>query len=540
MSNLCYQGAVADSRVRKYLPVKKILASEGCEKIEILTASAERQSYFSEAAQSCVLRPGGWMILDFGIELNGGVRITSAPCEAPVNLRIRFGESVSETCGAPNNDHAIHDGVYPVARMGHTEIGNTGFRFVRLDLPETSEKPLPLLGVQAVALYRDLKYAGDFKCSDERVNRIWRTAVYTVQLNMQDYIYDGIKRDRLVWMGDLHPEIKSILSVFDDVRAIPESLDYLRDRTPLPSFMNTITTYSCWWVISQHDLYLYRGDLKYLREQKDYLLPLLKQFSGYVGPDGSEALPGRRFLDWPSNDNPDAVHAGLQGLLYWMFVCGEKLSAVLNEPDSAALCKTSAAKLLAHQPKTPYKQAAAIEVISGFADAADINRNVLSVKPLEGLSTFLGYYTLQARSMAGDHAGALDVVRRYWGAMLDFGATTFWEDFDLKWTENAFRIDEFPVPGKKDIHADFGNYCYKGLRHSLCHGWASGPAAWALEHLAGIKILEPGAKSVSVKPNLAGLDWLEASFPTPFGQIKLRAEKGKTPDIIKPQDVIIL
>ena len=129
--------------------------------------------------------------------------------------------------------------------------------------------------------------------------------------------------------------------------------------------------------------------------------------------------------------------------------------------------------------------------------------------------------------MAGDHAGALEVIRRYWGAMLDFGATTFWEDFDLRWTENSFRIDELPIPGKKDIHADFGNYCYKGLRHSLCHGWAGGSATWMSENLLGIKILEPGSKTVEIKPNLAGLDWLEGSFPTPYGPIKVKAEKGK-------------
>jgi hypothetical protein len=47
----------------------------------------------------------------------------------------------------------------------------------------------------------------------------------------------------------------------------------------------------------------------------------------------------------------------------------------------------------------------------------------------------------------------------------------------VAWTNNAFRIDELPVAGKKDIHGDYGEFCYKGFRHSLCHGWSSGPAA---------------------------------------------------------------
>ena len=60
--------------------------------------------------------------------------------------------------------------------------------------------------------------------------------------------------------------------------------------------------------------------------------------------------------------------------------------------------------------------------------------------------------------------------------MLSRGATTFWEDFDISWLDGSGRIDEIPDPEKKDLHADYGRFCYKGLRHSLCHGWSAVPA----------------------------------------------------------------
>jgi hypothetical protein len=65
--------------------------------------------------------------------------------------------------------------------------------------------------------------------------------------------------------------------------------------------------------------------------------------------------------------------------------------------------------------------------------------------------------------------------------MLDKGATTFWEDFDLAWVEGSGRIDEFPKNGEKDIHGDCGDYCYVGFRHSLCHGWSAGVIAFMKE-----------------------------------------------------------
>jgi hypothetical protein len=127
--------------------------------------------------------------------------------------------------------------------------------------------------------------------------------------------------------------------------------------------------------------------------------------------------------------------------------------------------------------------------------------------------------------MAGDYQGALDCIRQYWGAMLDLGATTFWEDFDIDWTANADRIDELVPEGRKDIHGDFGNYCYKGFRHSLCHGWASGPTAWLSEHVLGVQIVEPGCRVVRIEPHLGDLAWAEGSYPTPMGVIKIRHDK---------------
>ena len=64
----------------------------------------------------------------------------------------------------------------------------------------------------------------------------------------------------------------------------------------------------------------------------------------------------------------------------------------------------------------PNKQASALLALSGMYDVADVNRQVLACEPLRGISTFYGYYVLQARARAGDVAGALDVIRRYWGA----------------------------------------------------------------------------------------------------------------------------
>jgi len=531
------QRSAFDDRIRCYVRPKRILWQTTGEQAIVKNARGlleDRSGQVTlDAHQPCILehkgrRPG--ILLDFGCELHGGVQIMvwDSKDHKPARLRVRFGESASEAMsdlgGRTNatNDHAVRDQTCLVPWLGTHEIGNTGFRFVRIDLMDEGGF-VHLKSVRAVFIYRNLEYKGSFRCNDERLNRIWQTGAYTVHLNMQDRLWDGIKRDRLVWIGDMHPETMTINTVFGAVDVVPASLDLIREETPLPGWMNGISSYSMWWVLIHHAWYTYHGDLAYLQEQKEYLTGLLDLLINEIGPDNQEQLGGNRFLDWPSSGNKKAIHAGLQSLLVMTLQAGAELCEVLDEPAMRAKCLRAVNRLKRHVPDPGNsKQAAALMVLAGLADAGQMNREIMAADGAKRMSTFYGYYVLQARAKAGDYQGCLDVIRQYWGAMLDLGATTFWEDFNLEWTGNAAGIDELVPPGKKDIHGDFGNYCYKGFRHSLCHGWASGPTAWLSEHVLGIQVVEPGCRVVKIAPHLADLKWAEGTFPTPEGLIRVR------------------
>jgi hypothetical protein len=528
--------AVPDPRIRQYLVPTRVVwtSGAGVENPECLLRAKVGQITLSDEVL-CTLRNDGetpGVLLDFGQELQGGVQISISSCgeNNRAQLRVRFGESVSEAMsevgGQQNatNDHAVRDQIISVVGLGSHEIGNSGFRFVRIDLIEPGN--VTIKAVRAVFIYRDLEYKGSFRCNDARLNRIWQTGAYTIHLNMQDYVWDGIKRDRLVWIGDMHPEVMTIGAVFGKTDVVPASLDLVRDITALPEWMNGISAYSMWWVLIHHNWYLQHGDLAYLKQQKKYLKGLLGQLMGHIGPDNRETLGGMRFLDWPTYSNGAAVHAGLHGLLILTLQAGAELCTALKDSKLQGKCEEAVARLRKYIPEHDHnKQAAALMALAGLGDAAALNREVLAVDGAQRMSTFYGYYMLQARAKAGDYQGCLDCLRTYWGGMLDLGATTFWEDFNLKWTANAGRIDELVPEGKADIHGDFGDYCYKGFRHSLCHGWASGPTAWLSEHVLGVKIVKAGCKVVRIEPHLGDLQWVEGTFPTPRGILKVRHEK---------------
>lgn len=495
------------------------------------------------------------VLLDYGKELYGGIEISAGirSDKNPVKVRIRLGESVTEAMsdcidnnhpgmGSATNDHSLRDYTLEIPWLGTVEIGNSGFRFVRIDLIDKGAE-LPIRSIRAIARFRDIPYLGSFHSSSERLNKIWETGAYTVHLNMQEYLWDGIKRDRLVWLGDVHPEVMTINNVFGDQEVVRKSLDFGRDTTPLPGWMNGMSSYSLWWIITHRDFYLYNGDLEYLREQQQYLTGLINQIKSKIDSTGKENLDGGRFLDWPTSENPEVIHSGLQALMLITMRAGKDIAEWLNDDELEKTCIESIRKLEKHTPSTHQnKQAAALLAIAGILSSEDAS-NILLKGGANNFATFYGYYMLEALALDGKYNEAMQIISDYWGAMLDLGATTFWENFNYDEKHNAVPIDQLPDESKFNIHSDGGDHCYIGLRASLCHGWASGPTSWLTRHVLGIQVIEPGSKVIRISPNLGDLDFAEGSFPTPLGIIKVKHVKqagGKIESEIEaPEGVII-
>lgn len=548
--------AAIDDRVHKTVfPVRLIETQGKVEHAQELLAAKGLQITTNEPAVT-LLENGeegkdgekAAVLLDFGVELNGGARLLvhTIEGESPAVVRLCFGESVAEACSAigeknATNDHTPRDFRVVVPPYSDITCGETGFRFLRVQL----ESPATRLRVKAVAadfVYRDLPYLGSFRCSRPRLNQIYDTAAYTCHLNMQRYIWDGIKRDRLVWVGDMHPEMLTIRTVFGRQPLLEDTLRFTRETTPLPGWMNGMPTYSLWWLLIVYDWYWYTGSREFLEEQREYVLGLIPQLTGAVNDDGSDTLPDY-FLDWPSHGRPEE-RDGSRALLAQALAAAGKLAALFGEEETAALCEEKR-EALGRQPAAHHgsKQTAAMLALAGWIDEKEAAAVVLE-DGCRRLSTFMSYYLLKTVARGGRMTQALELLEGYYGGMLDRGATTFWEDFNVDWLENSGRIDE-PVPaGKGDIHGDNGAFCYQGFRHSLCHGWASGPTAFLAEEVLGIRILEPGCRKIGLQPQLGDLEWAQGSYPTPLGVLQVshrrRPDGGVHSEWTAPQGVQVV
>lgn len=554
-----------DPRTRYYLRPTRIVKTAGdIQNPEEMLEDRIGQISF-DASHCTVLKNGAMILVDFGREIHGSIRILAQWVKPKrVTVNVRLGESVTEaltpvTERGSTNDHANRDFRLSLSGYSGTDTNESGFRFACIELIEGEE--LALKAIEGVLIIRDIDYVGSFDCSDSEITKIYDTAAYTAHLNMQEYMWDGIKRDRLVWIGDMHPEVMTICSVFGDNEVVSRSLDSVRDITPIdpelarnptdwsnskPHWMNNIPSYTLWWIMCQRDYYLQNGNVEYLNEQKEYITSIAPVLCSLVDENGKENIPDWRFLDWPTNDDPEAKACGLQGLLSMAIDTCAEFCGIFGEDELAALCHDTVERMKKHVPALKAKSASSLLALSGIADPKTVDEEIISKNGAHGYSTYYSYYILSARAMAGKTKEALADMKEYYGAMLKLGATTFWEDFDLDWTtdENgvwdAHRIDEIVPEGEKDIHADFGKYCYTGLRHSLCHGWSSGPCIFIARHVLGVKILEAGCKKLEIKPDLCGLDWIRGTYPTPFGKVEIYADKDGKVEINAPSEIEIV
>lgn len=457
--------------MREFIFPCRIVASEGVKNVENLLKKHPLQIGLTENESSLAdFSAGGYVILDYGKELCASLRLLTF-ASGKTKVRVRFGESLTECCselgGKQNatNDHAIRDCEVELPDYSDRTLSQTGFRFVRIDF----QGDVRLKGVVAdsVILRKKAKYA--YHGRDERISQIFETAKRTVDLCASSgYVWDGIKRDRLVWIGDMNPEMLALTSLYGCVPEIERSLDFVKNQTPLPGWMNTFPTYSLWWIIIVGDYYKRTGRKAFAKRQISYLEGLLAQIDGCVKEDGTLAYPFL-FVDWPTHETPQA-EAGSRAI---NIMAMKNAITLLREFDRDTARAEGILSRLLKKEIDCGKRKQVIGLKYFATGITDEEKAQLVEGNARGMSTFMSYYILKAVA-SFDKKKAVEMMKEYYGAMLDKGATSFFEDFDIEWVKNSCRIDEFPKEGEKDIHGDFGAHCYVGFRHSLCHGWSAG------------------------------------------------------------------
>jgi len=500
------------------------------------------------------LKSGNYLTLDYGKETNGSARILTYQAGGKKLVRIRYAESLSETMSeigekGETNDHSTRDFIVELQNYSDMTYQESGFRYIRIDCLEDTE-----LKIKSILLRENIDetpFEGKLESNSETLNKIFDTASYTVRLCLQNnMIWDGIKRDRLVWIGDMHPEVTSLLALYGDKENIKNSLEHAKQYNPLPLWMNNIPCYSLWWIIINRDYYYQNGDKEYLQNQLEYLNGLINQLNECIDENGHIDFVNKNtsmpyFIDWPTffvNGDPDFSkendsYAGVDAMMRIAIQAAKDIYKSL-EIDTTVIDNILKKLSNVNLKVIKAKQISAMRILSGNYN--DNDKEIISSNGSKSISTFMAGYIFEALAKINKQDLALENMLEYYGSILDKGATTFFEDYNVDWNENSSRIDELPKDNELDIHSDFGAFCYKGFRHSLCHGWSSSVIGYIIKEIVGIKILEPGMKKVLIKPCLNGLEYVNCTYPTPYGKMEINVKKVDnklTIHVKKPKEI---
>lgn len=529
----------------------RVIASEGVSNIEALKENRARETH-PFLFPTFTLRKGGYIVLDFGREYIGRLHVFFGATERGGQIHIRLGESVAETClelGESNagNDHSLRDNVYNVSTWGDLSTSESGFRFVRIDC--VSEVSVSIISVSLEPNENDFSVIGSFECSDDKLNQIYKTAERTLSLCVRsDDVWDGIKRDRVFWMGDFYPELLGSYLLYGNIAPLKKCLAKARYFTD--SWINLIPSYSAWWIICLEKYYSLTLDASFLKEMLPLVEKTIGEFSKIVLPNGDISyegsslsyFPGNEFfIDWPTNLTPDA-EIGFRYLLVYMLQRAKTIYRLFKKdlvPLDALLEKLDRYAYRA----SSFKQVMALGVLAGKIAKEDAIE-AIKYGGSEGMTCFMSFAIVEALRLLGEGDYALGLINEYYGAMLELGATTFFEDFDIAWIkDNPLPLDALPTKGRKNIHADYGRFCYQGLRHSLCHGWSSGFIDIFFSYVLGVIPLEPGFKKIKIDPHLGSLEFTRGKMPTPFGtiEIEIRKKDGRyEKNVVTPEGIEVV
>ncbi|MCQ2448595.1 MAG: hypothetical protein MJ132_00185 [Clostridia bacterium] len=501
---------------------------------ELLAEHPPIVTFFKMEGFTILKGKGAYIVLDFGKEIAGGVRILVRDVKRYAKVRISFGESLGEAVAdlgykGAQNDHSPRDFEATISLMSDLTFGQTAFRFVKIELLDDVD--VLIQNVFAVSRLQHFDFEGFIETDDPLFNKVLDVCKYTMKMCFQNgVVWDGVKRDRLVWSGDLNAELLCSMYVFGATPNIKNSLDFLKYDTPPGEWVNGLATYSAWWVINLLNYCELSGDTRYLEGNRAYIETIIAQFVENIGENGFDfSKPGcKPFFDWPTDDSNDRF---IGSSLIFMYMA----QTALKFGFESARVILQELQHVTEETMT-FKQTLAFkQLIDGKNTDKDLP--ALEKNGAHGFSTFMSYFILKGLALAGSQR-TVELAKEYYGAMLHKGATTFWEDFDLDWAENSCGIDELPPDGQRDIHGDFGNYCYKNYRHSLCHGWSCGVYAFAIEHLLGMRA-ENTFKTVRFSPHLETLKYIKAAIPTPYGILNVTVdESGLQADAPPPIEII--
>jgi len=433
---------------------------------------------------------------------------------------VYFGESRNEALALEKADVFV-----PLKSDCDGNANTYAFAFRFIFIKESAGNPKILAEYE----YLPVKKVGSFK-SDEKLTKIWDVSAYTFELNTREGFLDGIKRDRWVWSGDAYQSAWLSSYIYDDNDTIKRTITMLMGKAPFDGHLNTISDYSFYWYGMIREYYERSGDVEFLKQVYPKMTEFMKFIESKLDEDGMYV---RRpydwvFIDWHQFDKDSGPMSAEQMLLWYAYDSMVKVSKILNKPYEFYEKRTKSIKKQIEKYWNESKGAYVDDYKTGNENVTRhanifavrfglttekrkkiIFKNVILNDNVPKITTpFFKFFEIDALGEGGYRKKVVDIIRDYYGGMIDLGATSMWEDYDPADTGSR----HYEMYGRP-----FGK--------SLCHAWGASTIYLAGRYILGVKFGKDG-KSFTVEPLTEYLENYEGTVPVPGGVVTVK-KQGK-------------
>lgn len=474
----------------------------------------------------------GRQVVDFGQNIAGWARLrVTGPAGSEV--RLKYGERLLADGSLSHQylDKHVKSGGFQTDRYflsgRGTEIWEPRFTYHGFRYVEVAGFPGKLNApgaIEARVVRTDFPQAGDFRCSNETVNRIVDCASWSYRGNFQGRPTDCPHREKNGWAGDAVMAAEQAMYQWQNVPAYEQWLRSFRDVQRPNGQLPLIIPTGDWGydyrgevhpprdaaiLVIPWYLYLYHGDRRVLEDN----FAAMRTWVDYCGTRARDHI-----VDEGIGDHSPAGQATETALTATAFYFQgadllARIARVLGRDEDARRYEALAGQIKSAYQKRFYRGGGRFGEGTQTAQASSIGLGLCAenergealahlVKDIRARDNHLAtgnlgtkyLFRTLSRNGHADLAYAVAMQRTCpgYGYWMDRGATTLWE----WWTDDS---------------------------PSLNHGRWADIVAWFYQELAGLRAEpeHPGFKRFTVQPHLLGdLTWVSAWHDSVHGRVE--------------------
>ncbi|MFC5649409.1 family 78 glycoside hydrolase catalytic domain [Paenibacillus solisilvae] len=471
-------------------------------------------------------------IIDFGKERSGYIRFE---IDAAAGTVIDFYGFEYMRDGWRQDTYGLDNVLRYTCREGRQSYESPvrrGFRYLMVTVRGAS-RPAKLYGVQVIQSHYPVAEIGRFHSSDPLLNDIWEISKYTTKLCMEDTFVDCPAYEQAFWVGDSRNEALVNYYVFGEADIVKRCLKLVpgsKHQSPLyadqvPSgWSSVIPNWTFFWAIAVLEYVGRTGDRQFAAEIWPDVRFTLDHYLQKLDERGLLFIRGWNLLDWAPIDQPgNGVVTHQNAIFAQTLRAAAELSALAGaEEQGASFAKASQDLIdainlhLWSDDKQAYldcihadgtrsetfsMQTQVIAFLNGVASGLrrETIASYLDSPPEDFVqigSPFMAFFYYEALASEGKFMVMLDNMRKHFGEMIEYEATTCWEMY----------------PNFKENRANPNL-----LTRSHCHAWSAAPGYFLGAYVLGVTGTADGWQKVRVSPQPGDLKWARGAVPLPDG-----------------------